>query len=1076
MKKYFLSSLITFSAIVNLFAQTPVPGGNVYGTWTLAGSPYQVQGSIQIPNDSTLIIQPGVTVEFQGTYKLNVLGRLLAIGTVTDSITFIPADSTNGWRGIRFDNTPAANDTSKIIYCKLQYGKATGSTPNDNGGALYFNNFSKTIISKCRISNCEAINSGGGIYCEGGNPTISNNTFTNNTADNGGGINCNGCTSNISNNNISNNSATSSLVLGGGGVFCRNGNPNLESNTISNNTANKGSGIMCYTGNPTINNNIIINNTSTNAGGGICCSGGDPVISNNIICNNSAGSGGNGGGGIFCNSGSNPIIINTIISNNTSTDGGGIYCAGGSASIYNTTISNNRGINGGALYCNNSSIPTLQNTILWGNTVSTAGPQVFLFDETSDPNFYYCDVQGGSAAIDANGNFYTGTYQNNINTDPLFVSPSGGSGMGFNGLTADWSLQVTSPCIDTGDPATVSPTTDIAGNPRVTVCRVDMGAYEYQNGTPFLLSISETTPILCNGASTGVLTAVASGGTLPYTYLWGTGATTSTINNIPAGTYSVSVGNASGCTRSATITTTQPSAMSLPTSQTNINCNGNCIGSASVSVSGGTSPYTYAWSTSPVETTAATSATLCTGDYSVTVTDSQGCTNTATVTITTPGALSFTTSQTNVSCNGGNNGSITINATGGSGTLEYSNDGGIGFQLSNIFNGLTAGTYSIAVKDGNGCQTSVTLITVTEPAVLSTSVTPSTINCYGAADGTALANVTGGTTPYTYSWNSVPVQTTATATGLSLGNYTVSVTDNKGCASSASTTIVSSLPTVPVCLVTVDTATNTQNLIIWEKPVSNGIDSFRIYREIGLNNYVLIGEVHYDSLSWFTDTTNGVNPKVTSYRYKISAVDSCGSESAKSPHHRTIHLSTPQFTPPNTFDLIWTNDYEGFFFSQYYILRDGNNNGNWIKIDSVTFGNLSYTDIAAPSDSARYIVEAAPAQPCSVSIKSPGIFGSSVQSSKSNTSDKLTATSVAQPSFNNSIDIYPNPSSGLFFVKSENNISKIIITNMIGVKIYSSEINAKKYEIDISRQPNGIYFIQTTTEKGAFVKKIIISK
>ena len=116
-----------------------------------------------------------------------------------------------------------------------------------------------------------------------------------------------------------------------------------------------------------------------------------------------------------------------------------------------------------------------RNCILYGNIASTSGLQVFLNDDGSDPNFYYCDVQGATVAFELNGNFYTGSYSNNINTNPLFVSPSSGNGSGYNGLTADWSLQSTSPCIDKGDPAfNTYPSTDIAGNPRVNVCRVDI--------------------------------------------------------------------------------------------------------------------------------------------------------------------------------------------------------------------------------------------------------------------------------------------------------------------------------------------------------------------------------------------------------------------------------------------------------------------------------------------------------------------------------------------------------------------------------------------------------------------------
>jgi len=166
--------------------------------------------------------------------------------------------------------------------------------------------------------------------------------------------------------------------------------------------------------------------------------------------------------------------------------------------------------------------------------------------------------------------------------------------------------------------------------------------------------------------------------------------------------------------------------------------------------------------------------------------------------------------------------------------------------------------------------------------------------------------------------------------------------------------VISILPQ-PICLITVD-STSTRNVIIWEKAMTQLIDSFKIYREIGLNNYVVVGNVAYSDVSEFFDTTNGVNPNVQSYRYKMSVLDTCGNESALSDFHRTIHLSTPVFNPPSTFDLIWTNDYEGFFISQYYVLRDDPGGGNWVTIDSVTFGNLSYTDLNAPSPNSRHII------------------------------------------------------------------------------------------------------------------------
>lgn len=475
-----------------IIAQTNVSAGLVFGKWTLAGSPYMILGSLQIPKDSTLVIDPGVKVDFRGPYKLAVQGRLLAIGTLTDSILFttsIPPDTTppnptphedsTHWRGIVFDNTAITNDTSKIIFCKVQSVK--GSSITSCQGGISFNNYSKAVISRSTISNCSGVYYGGGIYCyNGGSPTITYNIIANNPAY---GIYCDyGCNSIIAYNIISNNSGTSTGPLTpGGGIYCAYSNANIF-------------------------NNIITNNSGMN------------------------------GGGISCNSYSIPLIYNNVICNNTASTGGGLY-------FKNT----NTNIN-----------PSLYNNIIWGNTASNGGSQVYLGDEENDPNFFNCDIQGGSAAFALNGTIYTGTYQNNINSNPLFVAPSGGSGAGYNGVTANWSLQMNSPCIDSGYITGNYPATDMAGNPRVNVCRIDIGAYEYQNGIPLAVSLNIAQKILCNGANTGRVTSFPSGGSSPYKYLWSRGDTTSDVNGLTAGTYSVIITEKNGCSISKSITLTQP--------------------------------------------------------------------------------------------------------------------------------------------------------------------------------------------------------------------------------------------------------------------------------------------------------------------------------------------------------------------------------------------------------------------------------------------------------------------------------------------------------------------------------------
>ncbi|MBI4931965.1 MAG: T9SS type A sorting domain-containing protein [Bacteroidetes bacterium] len=359
-------------------------------------------------------------------------------------------------------------------------------------------------------------------------------------------------------------------------------------------------------------------------------------------------------------------------------------------------------------------------------------------------------------------------------------------------------------------------------------------------------------------------------------------------------------------------------------------------------------------------------------------------------------------------------------------------------------------------------------------AAMSTTITATPDTCKGK--GKATVSATGGTTPYTYLWSSGG--TTTSITGLVSGTYSVTILDSYGCAVSNSANVGNITNPVPICLVTVDTSTSTKNVIVWEKPVAGNIDSFRIYRNIA-SVLTHIASVSYDSLSMYTDTSSGINPKIQAYEYAISVIDTCGFESAKSSSHITIHQATPQFTPPATFDLSWT-DYQGFAFPQYIILRDNNNNGSWVKIDSVPFSLPNqYTDIAgthpAPTDSARYIVEAAPAQPCNVSIKNPDAFTSSIKSSKSNTSDRVMGTFVSEISPNNLISIYPNPNHGSFTViASEAKQSQIKIYNTLGELVYQSSVNGKKTEIKIPKTAKGIYQMQIITDDETLNKKIII--
>ncbi len=322
-----------------------------------------------------------------------------------------------------------------------------------------------------------------------------------------------------------------------------------------------------------------------------------------------------------------------------------------------------------------------------------------------------------------------------------------------------------------------------AGNYTITVkdknlCTVTKTSIVNQP-TQLTASISSTN-VSCNGGSNGSAVVIASGGTAPYTYLWNTGGSNASNTNLSAGTYTVVITDAKGCTTSSSVTITEPAALTATTNKTDVSCNGGNDGSASVNVAGGTAPYSYSW-TSGSQTS--TSSNLSAGTYHVIITDANGCILSKCVIVAEPTALTASVSSTNVSCNGGNNGSASITATGGTAPYSY-NWSNVVTSASN--NNLIAGSYSVTVTDANGCSYS-TSVTITEPALLTLATTSSNVLCNGGSDGSASVTANGGTAPYTYAWSNLAL--TASATNLSAGTYSVIVTDANNCSATASVTV-----------------------------------------------------------------------------------------------------------------------------------------------------------------------------------------------------------------------------------------------------------------------------------------------
>jgi hypothetical protein len=318
------------------------------------------------------------------------------------------------------------------------------------------------------------------------------------------------------------------------------------------------------------------------------------------------------------------------------------------------------------------------------------------------------------------------------------------------------------------------------GNNSVTVTDVSSGCsgtaiVNVAQATPIITTITATTNATC--ATGGTATVSASGGIPPYTYLWNNGQTTATAVNLTAGTYTVTVTDATGCIKTATATVLQTQGPSV-TAQVTVNATCTTGATATATATGGGTPYTYLWSNGQ---TTATVTNLAPGVRTVTVTDANGCAASASVTVTQPSAPTVSASvSANATCLAG--GSATATASGGTTpyTFKWSNN-----ATTAAITNLAPGTYTVTVTANNGCTatSSVLLIPPVVPTVVITA--SSSANCSQPGSASALASGVGG--GFTYLWSNG--ETTATAVNLISAIYTVTATASNGCTATATVSI-----------------------------------------------------------------------------------------------------------------------------------------------------------------------------------------------------------------------------------------------------------------------------------------------
>ena len=306
-----------------------------------------------------------------------------------------------------------------------------------------------------------------------------------------------------------------------------------------------------------------------------------------------------------------------------------------------------------------------------------------------------------------------------------------------------------------------------------------------------LLVKPSTFPATCNYLCNGQAIATPSGGTNPLSFLWSNGATGASISNLCVGTsYTVTVTDGHGCKTDTSVIITNPPPIVLSTDSTPSLCN-KTNGAASITATGGTPGFTYKWSTGA---TTSSITNVAAGNYCVLILDANKCRDSSCINVPNISGDSIKiVAITNVTCNGGNNGSIVASVTGGTGPFTYAwtPSGGNTTTATN----LSADTYTITVTDNNGCPATA-VATVKQPPPITITAPGQTICIGQTATLTATAN--GGTTPYTYNWTPGGTGQSITVSPTVTTSYTVQATDANGCASAPLLVVVTVRPPLTI--------------------------------------------------------------------------------------------------------------------------------------------------------------------------------------------------------------------------------------------------------------------------------------
>ncbi len=575
------------------------------------------------------------------------------------------------------------------------------------------------------------------------------------------------------------------------------------------------------------------------------------------------------------------------------------------------------------------------------------------------------------------------------------------------------------------------------------------------------------------GMGNGTADLTITGGTAPYQIAWTTGEVgPSRIDSLSAGSYQVTVIDDKGCEQFGlfSINIANGPVVTLKTSG-DVSCHGASDGFIDIDVSGGSMPYTYAWDNGYHTEDL---INLQAAPYSVTVTDAEGLFVSKEFTIKEPKPLDVSYTITEASCGGFSDGSIEVFTSGGTKPYDWEWNTGV---FTESLTGEKAGKYTLTVLDANNCElkAEIALSEKNAPIVETEFVEPATCE---VADGSAKVRVINGIGNISFLWSDASGTSVPELTGQRARGYFVTVTNEAGCKTIHLVDIPEKKPVEnKICVVTVDTVIGS-NLVVWEK-VEDAI-IYHVYRETSAKDvYLLAGSVPGGDLSVFVDTV--ANPTIRSYRYKIAAVDECGTESFLSHMHKTVHLQIYPGLTESIMNLAW-DDYIGETFESFEVWRF-TSLFSWEMLDELPSNLKSYTDFNVPPGKVFYNVRVPIPNPCNPTglFKSGGYKGGTgpYKHSLSNMDDnKLKETGVGRY-MSDKFYVYPNPTPGHVVVWSENfNITEgeILVTDLSGRRVMHKKFEnnlSGRLELDLTGQSSGSYLVQLWTNGQVYFQKLV---